>query len=108
MQKARKIAQSVRPRSDKPKEWRSTPQAMIVSTGEKKKKSDGTEYENRLPIPCTPKELDVLMDKWIANGFSNLIKFLETPLKNNGGNRVSAICIIMCNMPLQNAGHSVD
>ena len=43
-------------------------QAMVVSTGEKKRKSSGREYENPPPIPCTPKELDVLLDKWIADG----------------------------------------
>ena len=68
MQKARKTGQSIRPNFEKPKEWRSTLQAMVVSTGEKKRKSGGREYENPPPIPCTPKELDVFLDKWIANG----------------------------------------
>ena len=62
-QNARKIAQSVKPSSDK----RNTPQAMVVSTGERKRKSDGMEYDTLPPLPCTPKELDVLLDKWIAN-----------------------------------------
>ena len=62
------MAQSVSPSFDKPKEWRSTPQAMIVSTSEKKRKSEGREYESLSPIPCTPKELDVLLDKWIVDG----------------------------------------
>ena len=64
LQKARKIAQSVKPSSDK----RNTPQAMVVSTGERKRKSDGREYDTPPPLPCTLKELDVLLDKWIANG----------------------------------------
>ena len=34
-----------------------------MSTSEKKKKSDGREYESPLP-----KELDVLLDKWIVDG----------------------------------------
>ena len=68
MQKARKIVQSVRPSFDKPKKRRSTPQAMTVSTDKKKRKSEGKEYESPWPIPCTPKELDVLLDKWIADG----------------------------------------
>ena len=68
LQKARKTAQSVRPNSDKPKEWKSMPQAMTVSTDEKRKKSEGREYESPPPILCTPKELDVLLDKWIADG----------------------------------------
>ena len=41
---------------------------MAVSTSEKKRKSGGREYENPPLIPCTPKELDVLLDKWIADG----------------------------------------
>ena len=32
LQKAKKTAQLIRPSSNKPKEWRSTPQAMAVST----------------------------------------------------------------------------
>ena len=67
LQKARKTTQSIRPSFDKPKEWKSTPQAMTVSTGKKKRKSDGREYETPPSLPCTPKELDVLLDKWIAN-----------------------------------------
>ena len=41
---------------------------MTISTSEKKRKSDGREYENPPPLLCTPKELDVLLDKWITNG----------------------------------------
>ena len=68
LQKARKIAQSVRPSSDRPKERKTTLQAMAVSTSERKRKSDGKEYETAPPLPCTLKELDVLLDKWIADG----------------------------------------
>ena len=38
-----------------------------MSTGEKRKKSKGREYESPPPIPCMPKELDVLLDKWMAD-----------------------------------------
>ena len=41
---------------------------MAVSTGERRRKTDGREYDTHPPIPCTPKELDVLLDKWIADG----------------------------------------
>ena len=41
---------------------------MAVSTGERRRKTDGREYNTPPPIPCTPKELDVLLDKWIADG----------------------------------------
>ena len=41
---------------------------MAVSTGERRRKTDGREYDTPPPIPCTPKELNALLDKWIANG----------------------------------------
>lgn len=40
---------------------------MMVSNNEKRRKPDGREYENLLPITCTLKELDVLLDKWIVD-----------------------------------------
>lgn len=39
-----------------------------MSTSKKRKKLEGREYESPLPIPCTSKELDILLDKWNANG----------------------------------------
>ena len=47
---------------------RSAPQAMAVSTGERRRKTDGREYNTPPPISCTPKELNALLDKWIADG----------------------------------------
>ena len=41
---------------------------MAVSIGERRRKTDGREYDTSPPIPCTPKELNVLLDKWIADG----------------------------------------
>ena len=41
---------------------------MVASTGERKMKSEGKEYETPPPLPCTRKELDVLLDKWITDG----------------------------------------
>ena len=64
LQKARKIVQFVKPSTDK----RSASQAMAVSTGERRRKTEGREYDTPPPIPCTLKELDVLLDKWIENG----------------------------------------
>ena len=64
LQKVRKTAQSVKPSADK----RNAPQAMTVSTGEQRRKTNGREYDTPPPIPCTSKELDVLQDKWIADG----------------------------------------
>ena len=63
LQKARKTAQSVKPSTDK----RSALQAMAISTSERRRKTEGREYDTPPPIPCTPKELDVLLDKWIAD-----------------------------------------
>ena len=63
LQKARKTGQSVKTSFDK----RNAPQAMAVSTGERRRKIDGREYDTPSPIPCTPKELDVLLDKGIAD-----------------------------------------
>ena len=62
LQKARKIAQFIKPSTDK----RSASQAMAVSTGKQRRKTDEREYDTPPPIPCTPKELDVLLDKWIT------------------------------------------
>ena len=53
LQKAWKTAQSIKPNSNRPKERRSTPQAMAVSTSEKKRKLDGREYETSPPPAIT-------------------------------------------------------
>ena len=47
---------------------RNASQVMAVSTSERRRKTDGKEYDTPPPIPCTPKELDVLLDKWIEDG----------------------------------------
>ena len=41
---------------------------MAISISVKRKRLDGREHESPLPIPCTPKELDEFLDKWIADG----------------------------------------
>nr|XP_023888456.1 uncharacterized protein LOC112000534 [Quercus suber] len=41
---------------------------MAVSTSERRRKTNGKEYDTLSPIPCTAKELDVLLDKWITDG----------------------------------------
>ena len=81
MQKARKTTQLVRPSYDKPKERRSTLQAITVSTSEKKTKLDGREYESPPPIPCTLKELDVLIDKWIIDGVFKPNQVFREPIE---------------------------
>ena len=40
---------------------------MAVSTGNQRRKTKGREYDAPPPLPCTPKELEVLLDKWIAD-----------------------------------------
>ena len=41
---------------------------MAVSTGNQRMRTEGREYDTPLPLPCTPKELEVLLDKWITDG----------------------------------------
>ena len=57
------MVQSVKPSLDK----RNALQAMAVSIGKRKRKTEGREYDTPPPLLCTPKELDVLLDKWIAD-----------------------------------------
>ena len=83
LQKARKTAQSVKPSSDK----RNAPQAMAVSTSERRRKTDGREYDTPPPIPCTPKELDVLLDKWIADGVFKPNQVSREPTEEEGRDR---------------------
>ena len=67
LQKARKTALSIKPSSKKPKDRKSTLQAMAVSTSEKRKKLDRREYKSPPPLPYMLKELDIPLDKWIAD-----------------------------------------
>ena len=67
----------MKPSSDK----RNAPQAMAVSTGERRRKIDGREYDTPPPILCTPKELDVLLDKWIVDGVFKLNQVSREPTK---------------------------
>ena len=53
-----------------------------MSTGEKRKKLEGREYESPPPIPCTPKELDILLDNWIANGIFKPNHVSKEPIKD--------------------------
>lgn len=40
---------------------------MAISTNEKRKRLEGRGYESPPSIPHTLKELDMLLDKWIAD-----------------------------------------
>ena len=63
---------------------------MVVSTGETKRKVDGREYDTPPPLPCTPKELDVLLDKWIADGVFKPNQVSREPTKE--GRRDPRFC----------------
>ena len=54
---------------------------MAISTGERKRKVDGREYETPSPLPCTPKELDILLDNWIADGVFKANQVSREPTK---------------------------
>ena len=54
---------------------------MAVSTGERKRKSDGRECETHKPLPSTLKELDVLLDKWNADGVFKPNQVSRVPTK---------------------------
>ena len=41
---------------------------MAVSTRNQRRRTEGREYDTPPPLPYTPKELEVLLDKWIAGG----------------------------------------
>ena len=81
---------------------------MAVSTSERRKKTDGREYDTPLSIPCTPKELDVLLDKWIADGVFSLIKFLGSPQRRSGGTHAFVVYTTTCNILPQNVRRSAD
>lgn len=53
----------------------------MISTSEKRKRLDRREYERPPSIPCTLKELDVLLDKWIANGVFKPNQVSKEPTK---------------------------
>ena len=52
-----------------------------MSTGERRRKTDGREYDTPPPRPCTPKELNALLDKWIANGIFKLNQVSREPIE---------------------------
>ena len=83
LQKARKTAVLVKPSTtEKPKsEKKNTPQAFAVSTnepiiGEKRKREEEEEY---LPIPCIDEEMNIVVDKWVADGLLRLFKPICEP-----------------------------
>uniref|UniRef100_A0A2N9EGQ7 RNase H type-1 domain-containing protein n=1 Tax=Fagus sylvatica TaxID=28930 RepID=A0A2N9EGQ7_FAGSY len=69
LQKARKTALSVKPHTEKPKEKKSQPQVLTVSTvNNKRKKSNERSFEEPPPpVPCTLEEIMAILDKWVAD-----------------------------------------
>ena len=54
---------------------------MAISISERKRKADRREYDTPPPLPCTLKELDVLLNKWIANGVFKPNRVSKEPTK---------------------------
>jgi hypothetical protein len=80
LQKARKTALSVKPHTEKPKEKKSQPQVLMVSTiNNKRKKSSERPFEEPPSlVPCTLEEMIAILNKWVADG---IIKLSEAPKK---------------------------
>uniref|UniRef100_A0A2N9IIW6 Integrase catalytic domain-containing protein n=1 Tax=Fagus sylvatica TaxID=28930 RepID=A0A2N9IIW6_FAGSY len=74
LQKARKTALSVKPHTEKPKEKKSQPQILMVSTvnNKRKKLSERSFEEPPPPVPCTLEEMMAILNKWVANGVVKL------------------------------------
>ena len=54
---------------------------MAVSAGERKRKANRREYDTPPPLPCTLNELDVLLDKWIADGVFKPNQVFREPIE---------------------------
>jgi hypothetical protein len=74
LQKARKTALSVKPHTEKPKENKSQPQVLTVSTvNNKRKKSNERSFEEPPPpVPYTLEEMMAILNKWVADGIVKL------------------------------------
>ena len=74
LQKARKTALSVKPHTEKPKEKKSQPQVLTVSTvnNKRKKSSERSFKEPPPPVPCTLEEMMAILNKWVADGIIKL------------------------------------
>uniref|UniRef100_A0A2N9IL05 Retrotransposon gag domain-containing protein n=1 Tax=Fagus sylvatica TaxID=28930 RepID=A0A2N9IL05_FAGSY len=74
LQKARKTALSVKPHIEKPKEKKTQPQVLTVSTvnNKRKKPNEKSFEEPPPPVPCTLEEIMAILDKWVADGIIKL------------------------------------
>ena len=74
------MALSIKPHIEKPKEKKSQPQVLTVSTvNNKRKKSTERPFEEPPPpVPCTMEEMIAILNKWVADG---IMKLPEAPKK---------------------------
>uniref|UniRef100_A0A2N9J359 RNA-directed DNA polymerase n=1 Tax=Fagus sylvatica TaxID=28930 RepID=A0A2N9J359_FAGSY len=74
LQKARKTALSVKPHVEKPKEKKTQPQVLTVSTvnNKRKKPNEKSFEEPPPPVPCTLEEIMAILEKWVAYGIIKL------------------------------------
>uniref|UniRef100_A0A2N9H9G0 Retrotransposon gag domain-containing protein n=1 Tax=Fagus sylvatica TaxID=28930 RepID=A0A2N9H9G0_FAGSY len=74
-----KMALSVKPYVEKPKEKKSQPQVLTVSTvNNKRKKSAERSFEEPPPpVPCTFEEMIAILNRWVADGIIMLLEALK-------------------------------
>ena len=104
LQKVRKIAQSVKLSSDK----RNTSQVVTVSTGERRRKTDGREYDTPPPILCTQRSQMCSQTSRQQTESLSLIKFLGSPQKRSEGIHASTVCTTTCNIRPKNVRRFAD
>jgi len=54
---------------------------MVVSTRERRRKTEGREYDMPPSLLCTPKELDMLVEKWITDGIFKPNQISREPME---------------------------
>jgi hypothetical protein len=88
LQKARKTALSIKPHIEKPREKKSQPQVLTVSTvNNKRKKSTEKLFEEPPPpVPCTTEEMIAILDKWVADGIVKLSEAQKKATKEHKKN----------------------
>jgi hypothetical protein len=88
LKKAQKTALSVKPHTKKPKEKKSQPQVLTVSTvnNKRKKSSERSFEEPPSPVPCTLEEMVAILNKWVADGIIKLPKAPKKATENDKKN----------------------
>ena len=84
LQKARKMAISVKPHVKNGRDKKSLPQTLTVSTvaassGSKRKNSTEKVYEEPPPLPFTTEEMMAIFDKWVQDEVIKLPKIAKQP-----------------------------